>query len=57
MKSISRSWQVFSGKTLRFLFTIALVAFWTACADDSQNLNGPDAASKRTPGAYIVTSA
>lgn len=46
MKSISRSWQVFSGKTLRLLFTIALVAFWTACADDSQNLNGPDAASK-----------
>ncbi len=42
MKTIS--WQSFSSsKLLRVFFTILMVVFWTACADDSQNIQGPDA--------------
>ncbi len=38
------SWQALTtSKVLRVFFTIVLVTFWTACADDSQNLKGPDA--------------
>jgi hypothetical protein len=50
MKSIS--WQSISfANVLRMFFTIALVSFWTACADDSQNLVGPDAdAASAKPG-------
>jgi len=44
MKSIANSWLTLStNNVLRVFFTIVLVAFWTACADDSQNLIGPDA--------------
>lgn len=48
------SWQTMtSSKVLRVFLTLVLVAFWTACADDSQNLTGPDAnaASKGSPTA------
>lgn len=40
--TISTSWLGLSNKVMRTLLTIAMVAFWTACADDSQNI-GPDA--------------
>jgi hypothetical protein len=40
----TNSWQtITTSKVLRVFFTVALVAFWTACADESQNLKGPDA--------------
>lgn len=40
----TNSWRSLTASTvMRFLFTIALVTFWVSCADDSQNLKGPDA--------------
>jgi hypothetical protein len=44
------SWPEFSSKALRFIFTIAFVVFWTACADESQNLKGPDADASSAKG-------
>jgi acyl-CoA synthetase (AMP-forming)/AMP-acid ligase II len=48
MKTIS--WQTFTaGTALRVIFTIAMVAFWTACSDDTANLAGPDADAASGP--------